>query len=695
MEMSLEELLNVEITTAGKQEERIGDIPASVVLITRKEIETYGYTSLEEILQNVPGLYMIDQHHQHSMTGFGVRGYFTEGTFSNVVVLVNGINNQMEPYKAQYVLSRIAVPVESIDRIEIVRGPMSVIYGSGAFFGAINIITNEIAEDGQTGIVSASYGTENTSKCMTQIAGSSDEFGFTFNASNYDTDGPDELYSGITSNPVASDSGQTYLNSVGLGNDATTGGQFEDSARYVNFSASYKGFSFDMGHARTRRGYFAGLPAFGDDNYLITVANDAAFGYNREVLDQITLDGRISYLDYNYWRDATFLHRDLFGEQRVFSSAYNVELNGFINATHDLDMTIGLYHNAVIYANNAIDLPAWGLENTLWRLKDGDRSITNDIFAQLDYRLLRNLKFVAGVRASRMEKYDFEMLRNQGKPDFSRAEMTYDQDDINIAPRFAAIYSPNENNILKLLYGKAVIHPSISQNLSNIIQNLSSAFQPELLDLSDIQTVEVTYSTVLFSKLMADVNIFRNELDSLIEKTGTLDENGNWIDTASNSGEIVTNGVEVGLRLRPVENLDLDISGTYQESEDRREGYKGFDLGYSPDFLGYGKMSYRFPHDLSLALSGFYVDEMETKWQKTGPNLGDGHRSGERVDGYLALSLNLRVDDIFKKGSYISIRCYNLFDQEIHYPTDSGVAWADRGPLADGRKVLASAGWKF
>ena len=56
LEMSLEDLLDIEITTAGKQVEKISDIPASVILITRKEIETYGYTSLEEILQNVPGL---------------------------------------------------------------------------------------------------------------------------------------------------------------------------------------------------------------------------------------------------------------------------------------------------------------------------------------------------------------------------------------------------------------------------------------------------------------------------------------------------------------------------------------------------------------------------------------------------------------------------------------------------------------
>ena len=58
-DLPLNELMNVEITTAGKTREKIKDIPASVVIVTRKEIERYGYTTLTDILENVPGLYNI------------------------------------------------------------------------------------------------------------------------------------------------------------------------------------------------------------------------------------------------------------------------------------------------------------------------------------------------------------------------------------------------------------------------------------------------------------------------------------------------------------------------------------------------------------------------------------------------------------------------------------------------------------
>ena len=64
-DISLEDLLNVEITTAGKRPEKIGEIPASVVLVTREDIEIYGYQTLAEILENIPGLYQTDDTFWH------------------------------------------------------------------------------------------------------------------------------------------------------------------------------------------------------------------------------------------------------------------------------------------------------------------------------------------------------------------------------------------------------------------------------------------------------------------------------------------------------------------------------------------------------------------------------------------------------------------------------------------------------
>ena len=88
LKMDMEALLRVTVTTAGRQEQEVGNVPASVVVITREDIETYGYASLDHILENVPGLFNIDNRFEGSI--FGVRGFWS-AVGNNIILLVNGV----------------------------------------------------------------------------------------------------------------------------------------------------------------------------------------------------------------------------------------------------------------------------------------------------------------------------------------------------------------------------------------------------------------------------------------------------------------------------------------------------------------------------------------------------------------------------------------------------------------------------
>jgi outer membrane receptor for ferrienterochelin and colicins len=155
--------MDVEIKTAGKTTEKISDVPASVILVTRQDIQRYGYTQLSDILRHVSGMYLIDFYGLGG-SAYGVRGYLNPGVSRNMIILINGID-QVFDYASSYFLSSMSIPVEAIDRIEIVRGPQSTIYGSGAFFGVINIITNELhQEQGVASSVTASLGTDGLHK---------------------------------------------------------------------------------------------------------------------------------------------------------------------------------------------------------------------------------------------------------------------------------------------------------------------------------------------------------------------------------------------------------------------------------------------------------------------------------------------------------------------------------------------------
>jgi len=84
LQMSFEDLLEVKIRSAGKREEEVRDIPASVTILTREDIERYGWTTFEELLRNVPGFFVLDNIEDRFI---GTRGTVGGG----VQFLVNGI----------------------------------------------------------------------------------------------------------------------------------------------------------------------------------------------------------------------------------------------------------------------------------------------------------------------------------------------------------------------------------------------------------------------------------------------------------------------------------------------------------------------------------------------------------------------------------------------------------------------------
>jgi outer membrane receptor for ferrienterochelin and colicins len=111
---------------------------------------------------------------------------------------------------------------------------MSVIYGSGAFFGAINIITNYTTEDKGVNVISASGGSMGTMKTAARFSGRTGDLSFAFSAGYYNTNGPDEPLSKMaTYEPDWAGIDST---------NNTTKGRLEDDNKYFNLSVDYKGF---------------------------------------------------------------------------------------------------------------------------------------------------------------------------------------------------------------------------------------------------------------------------------------------------------------------------------------------------------------------------------------------------------------------------------------------------------------------
>lgn len=160
LELSLEDLLDVETTTATKTESTARQAPAIVTVIQGDEIRAAGYTSVAEVLQTVPGFHDLYDRVSHN---FGVRGVNGGAQASGSILQVR-IDDQAVPLHTTTgnLFGPELVPIEAIERIEILRGPGSALYGANAFLGVVRIVTRSGASvdngelTGQLGWVSRS-----------------------------------------------------------------------------------------------------------------------------------------------------------------------------------------------------------------------------------------------------------------------------------------------------------------------------------------------------------------------------------------------------------------------------------------------------------------------------------------------------------------------------------------------------------
>lgn len=130
------------ITTASKKSQRVQDVPAAVTIITEEDIRASGAVTLLDLLRSAPGVDVIEPN--SALANVSIRGFNSQ--FANkLLVMIDGRSIYQESFGGVF-WSTNPLLISRIKRIEIVRGPGSVLYGANAFNGVINIITRTSAE---------------------------------------------------------------------------------------------------------------------------------------------------------------------------------------------------------------------------------------------------------------------------------------------------------------------------------------------------------------------------------------------------------------------------------------------------------------------------------------------------------------------------------------------------------------------
>ena len=124
---------------AAKYDQKVHEAPAAVIIITADQIKKYGYSNFAQILDSVPGLFTSNDRNYGYL---GIRGFNRPGDYtSRVLLLIDNHRLNDAVYDQGGSGTEMPIDVDLIDRVEIIKGPGSSLYGTNAFFGVVNVIT--------------------------------------------------------------------------------------------------------------------------------------------------------------------------------------------------------------------------------------------------------------------------------------------------------------------------------------------------------------------------------------------------------------------------------------------------------------------------------------------------------------------------------------------------------------------------
>jgi iron complex outermembrane recepter protein len=150
---TLEDLMKVEVTSVSKKEQTLSRTAAAVFVITQEDIASSGARNIPDLLRMVPGMDVA----QVTANSWAISARGLNGQFSNeLLVLVDGRNIYTPTFGGVY-WDTLDLPLENIDRIEVIRGPGATIWGENAVNGVVNIIRKK-AGDTRGGMVSVGAG---------------------------------------------------------------------------------------------------------------------------------------------------------------------------------------------------------------------------------------------------------------------------------------------------------------------------------------------------------------------------------------------------------------------------------------------------------------------------------------------------------------------------------------------------------
>ncbi|SEP31070.1 TonB-dependent receptor [Propionispora vibrioides] len=663
------------IVTATRVAERLKNVPANVTVITAEDLKKRNVFSLREALQNEVGLYV--KPTAETKDALSIRG-FSSG---NILVLYNGqqINTSFDSSVAWD-----SFPISDVERIEIVRGAGSSLYGGHAVAGVINIITKK--PNPATGEVKTdltlSTGSNNTWQRGIRIGGSAnDKLSFSTGYEKRSTDGYAGYYSTASGSASGTASASVTLPKLSNGS-YIIGGRGEksklsenyfidlnyilDTSKTISYSYMHNNYQYSYNNPFTYAYDSNGNPIFGgtvltQDNTYVTLKPSAYLGYVGERDQDLH---RLKYEDTENKITVGLGLSDVTkeGYSSASSSANSINWTGsgtlalYPSKNYNLDAqkTWDFSRHTIVsgfswikekMTYSSYELSHWRDWSTTGALTTQSEGSTNSwaIFTQDEYAVSDRWTMYTGLRLDQYNKEGGYCIVSSTRQDYPSAEFT------ELSPKIAFSYAQNDRTKYYASYGHSFNPPTIYKLYRRAGTSMSSIQANPDLKPETSNTFEIGMKQQMDQKTSLGVTVFRVKTEDKIAKATK-----NSVTAYYNMDSGMAKGIEFELKSKMTPTWSSYLNYTFESGENTSSGQttRNWDI---PKHLLHAGVEYS-KNKINWLTDVQYVSERQS------PDLSTGEYTSEDAFFVVNTSLNYKVND----QSTLQFGIQNLFNRKFY-----------------------------
>ena len=635
-EMSLEDLMEIEVVSASNKAESVRDAPSNITIVTAQQIKEWGSRDIKDVLRRVAGYTVVADRDEWV---FSSRGNLSDNNMK-YMILIDGHNMKSINNFGPGQIIELPSDLSNVKRIEIIKGPGSAVWGSGAMAGVINIITKDAKDLGKyQNHTSFTWGEDDTYKSNLHI-GRIDEqqdMDWIMHASYARSDGTEVDQTASTTFALDSVAGQSYRTDMDRLDDSY---MFQFKGNYGKWSLNSMAFNTSV----FNRHYETGR---GRENFYTTGKYFLETAYKDNIGDW-----DFQWKGFLHWNRAKFKNTKqdpslappamirLWQDKSIGTSA---TLMGKL--TDKLFLNSGIEY---VYTRIGPDDEKRYNQTPPFAVSSRTKTYFEDnhlnSYLVFDYYLEDDLKLIFGSGANYND--------DRGGDEWA------------FTPRVGLIWHENEKVTHKLIYNRAFLRPAVFQTTNNPNVDSEEMDQIEYINLRKIGTADVT-TTLFWQKLVGFINI--NSLSPA---------------TFQNAGEYESLGAELEISTPFRENHTLWGNASFTAAEaghftgslalDRRRVDEDGEVLGHPKFAFNLGGTFRFL-EKKLFIAPAVRHVVSTQYRVTAPTATLDDAVYTEAGPFTYLDLNIGYEPKENVGFYLGIHNLTDIKDDTHQSIWNGI----------------------